>query len=439
MASLASFASSTSATCSKPSGTASGDVLVALVSSAGSAAAISGWTSQASANYASFYFNTILTKVAGGSEPGSYSVSAGPVAESFIILRVIDADTIAVIDGTPTTNSAAGGNITNASITTTVADSLLVIGATAVGSSIGPDGSMTEAVETGPGSTYTLYGNAATEVRGTAGATGTRTQTGGLVAQCMVAIKGASASVPATVDAPTSTATGEAEAPALAAEANLAVPAATATGTAHAPMVGVFTTVAAPTATATGAAHAPSLTTDAVVAGAVATSTAQAYSPAISVDATVAVPVATATAQAIVPTLIADAVIAAVAATANGQAYAPTVGLFATVQAPTATATGSAYAPTIGIGATVTVPAATATAQALIPFVGVTFTGTAWTDGATASVTGRAAHRSTRQATPQPGGSVVRQPSQQGSITSSDSPSGFVRARPHPTARSDAR
>lgn len=316
MASLATFASSTSATCSKPASTASGDVLVALVASAGAAATITGFTSQASANYFSFYFSTILTKVAGGSEPSSYSVSAGPIVESFIILRVTDADTSSVIDGTPTTNTAAGTDITNSSITTTVADSLLVIGAAAVWA-IGNDASMSEVAENGPGSTYSMYGNAAIEARGTAGATGTRTQTGYLVAQCMVAIKGAAAS-------PDGTATTSAATVTISGNSTTATGVQNATATTSPATV----TISGGTTSATAAQNATATTSAATVAisGGATTATAIQNATAATSAATITISggssTATGTSDAVATTLAALIALTGRASTAVGSADA---------------------------------------------------------------------------------------------------------------------
>lgn len=437
MASLASFASSTSATCNKPTGTASGDVLVALVSSAGSAAAITGWTSQVSANFSSFYFETLLTKVAGGSEPSSYSVSAGPVVESFIILRVTDADTSAVIDGTPT--SASSGVC--GSITTTVPDSLLVMGSVATGT-ISPDASMSEAVETGPGGTYSLYGNAATEARASAGATGSRTQTSGgtVVASVMVAIKGA-ASGTALVEPPDATATTAGIAPSLSADANIATPDATATSAALAPTIsadGVLTSV---TATATSDAFAPTLTADALVAVPAATATTAAPAPAVVGEFSVVVlaPTATATTTALTPGMVADALITAIAAEANTAAYTPAVGIFANVLAPVATATTDAGVPDIRLGIRVYATAATSESAAFAPMAGQTYQGVPWDGGSSVAYGQAGANIGAISMRPHATGSMTGAPDTQSTHSGIAHPTGSVTGRIRHTARITSR
>lgn len=179
-----SVASSASATCAKPTGTASGDLLVAIVGAVGGAPSLAGWDSRAAANNSGFYFESVFTRVAGGSEPADYTFSA-PAVEGVIILRLSGADTSTIIDGTATTST----NGTAGSITTTADGSMLVMGSVGTGA-ITPDAGMVEADESGPGATYNLYVNAATETRATAGATGTRTQTAGgsLVTSAMVAL-----------------------------------------------------------------------------------------------------------------------------------------------------------------------------------------------------------------------------------------------------------
>jgi len=201
-----SVASAASFTCSKPTGTASGDTLTAAVFGIGSTtfASLSGWTQRATATN-SIYTLTILTKIAGGSEPATYTFTGPPAAGATVIVRSSGGDTSAVIDGTPTSSATA----TVGSITTTSANSLLIMATVGLGdttgTSIAPDAAMTERAELVEANV--AYGSleVATELRASAGATGTRTSTdasaiGFLTA--MVAIKEAStaASHPLTGD-----------------------------------------------------------------------------------------------------------------------------------------------------------------------------------------------------------------------------------------------
>lgn len=195
-----SVASAASFTCTKPTGTASGDVLTAAVFSIGSAngATSSGWTQQKVQSLSSTYTLTILTKAAGGSEPANYTfATTSGIAGATVIVRTTGSNTTTVIDGTATSSNTA----TAASITTTSANSILIMATVGfndlTGTSIVPNAGMTEVAELVEANV--TYGSleVAYEVRGSAGASGTRTSTDASASgflTAMVAIKEASSS-----------------------------------------------------------------------------------------------------------------------------------------------------------------------------------------------------------------------------------------------------
>lgn len=166
-----SVASSLTGTCTKPTGVASGDVLVAHVYGAGTSSGPAGWTKAIEANVGGSYYASLWTKTAGGSEPANYTWTA-TIIEGVQIIRLSSAGPIT---GTAT---SATSTLTAPSVTPS-ADAMLIYGGVAAGSTatLSPDPSMTERAENGPGATLTMTGHICTEYRASGGATGTRTST----------------------------------------------------------------------------------------------------------------------------------------------------------------------------------------------------------------------------------------------------------------------
>lgn len=119
----------TSTTITKPAGTASGDVLLAVVANGGAATAPStvpsGWTLVASASISTTFWAGVYSLIAGGSEPANYTWSgfADSCAGSMIAISGADTSTpVAASRAQANTN----GNIACASITAPVVDCLIV-------------------------------------------------------------------------------------------------------------------------------------------------------------------------------------------------------------------------------------------------------------------------------------------------------------------------
>lgn len=128
-------AATSPATVTKPSGTASGDLLIACVvaSSAGGRYfdTPSGWTSEDLTNMGStnHYYLQTFSKVAGGSEPSSYDFDPRVqyVIGGVIIARVSGAEDPATTSLViATASSGASGTCTAPSVTPTDADSLVL-------------------------------------------------------------------------------------------------------------------------------------------------------------------------------------------------------------------------------------------------------------------------------------------------------------------------
>lgn len=122
----------TTTVCDKPTGTAEGDLLVALVGGAFASGTpdvtLSGWTRRAWRVTTTMFF-AVLTKVAGGSEPTSYTFNNGLSASTrrAAIMRVSGADPTTPFDGTPSTNDGSGTTITGTGITTGEDNSLVCL------------------------------------------------------------------------------------------------------------------------------------------------------------------------------------------------------------------------------------------------------------------------------------------------------------------------
>lgn len=122
-------AAATSITVNKPTGTASGDLLLASVTLRISSATITppaGWTQVASGGASSITLATFI-KVAGGSEPSSYTFTtslAGRQAAG--IDRITGADPITPVDVHSSASGTAATSLVAAAVDPSSADTLLV-------------------------------------------------------------------------------------------------------------------------------------------------------------------------------------------------------------------------------------------------------------------------------------------------------------------------
>lgn len=178
-----SSATATSATCNKPTGTSTGDVLVAVVLSYSAGASLAGWTAQVSVDYSATYYTTILTRVADGSEGASFTFSSGGTVYSVGISRFSGVDTTSPINGTPTSNVGLLTPAVLPAITTTDDDAMLVMACGALPATGGITvtevafSAGTERWATGDASGVGSRSELATELIASAGSTGTRTIT----------------------------------------------------------------------------------------------------------------------------------------------------------------------------------------------------------------------------------------------------------------------
>jgi hypothetical protein len=174
---------SSSVALTTPTGTAVGDLLVVDVDAAGTSAITSpsGWTSMFTGAGFTTY-STVRYRVATAADAAgaSYTWTLGSTRKAVgRMISYVGVDTTTV--GTPATNGASSGTtITFNSVTTAVANSLVVLGATALNGSgtesLTPPGSATTRVNTatsGTGSQLRSYSG--DFIKATAGATGNLT------------------------------------------------------------------------------------------------------------------------------------------------------------------------------------------------------------------------------------------------------------------------
>jgi hypothetical protein len=171
-----SAATSTSTTCNRPPGTASGDLLIACIPGAPQGQSItppSGWTLIDRAQQAGDdIFGVAYWKIAGGSEPSSYTFTAtGNDFFAMAILRYDGHDPVTPI-GPSTDNSGSGTTRTALGITTPEDNCILVAFIAATGTSTTTPSGMTQRAEILDG--LDVYD----QTIATAGATGNRTNTG---------------------------------------------------------------------------------------------------------------------------------------------------------------------------------------------------------------------------------------------------------------------
>ena len=168
-----------------PTGTIAGDLLIGDVDAAGTSAitAPSGWTSivagAGTSTYSSAYYRVATAADAAGA---SYTWNLGSTRKA--VGRIVDyvgVDTTSI--GAPAVNGAASGTtITFNSVTTSVANSMVILVATALNNSgaesLTPPGSATTRVNTATsGSGSQLRSYSGEFVQATAGATGNKTGT----------------------------------------------------------------------------------------------------------------------------------------------------------------------------------------------------------------------------------------------------------------------
>jgi hypothetical protein len=119
-------------TCDKPSGLAAGDVMYAYVMAYDDAVDTvpsppSGWSIIGTTAGSSQQQSTLLRKVAGGSEPATYTfTTTNPGYQDTVILRITGADTTTPEDGV-SSNGGAGLSRTGTGVTTTGANRLLLL------------------------------------------------------------------------------------------------------------------------------------------------------------------------------------------------------------------------------------------------------------------------------------------------------------------------
>lgn len=174
---------STSVTVTKPSGTVSGDYLLAFiwVESSPTVTPPSGWNLELSQNETTHGSGTgyVYSKTAGGSEPADYTWSwTGDSKSNGIVIRISGQDAVTPLN-TITRDDAKPASTTQTSptVTTTVDDCLIIrtLQQTRISCSPAtPPGSHTERWDfTGPTDFDDTFGAGATIVQASAGATGT--------------------------------------------------------------------------------------------------------------------------------------------------------------------------------------------------------------------------------------------------------------------------
>lgn len=160
-------------TLTKPTGTTQGMLMVASVASeSNKTASLSGWTSVGHASNSQIGLD-ILYKVAGASEPSSYTFAmSGSTKSAGGIVTIRGASTSSPID----VIGAASSTATAPSITTGVANTLLLGCWGNIAAATSPPSGMTEQWDTA--FQDKIASVCSTEPRATAGATGTRAVTG---------------------------------------------------------------------------------------------------------------------------------------------------------------------------------------------------------------------------------------------------------------------
>lgn len=357
-------------TVSKPTGTVNGNVMVAAVSSNfNDLIAPTGWVFQVESSSNGNEYLTLFTKTA-SSEPSSYTWGSNLSAFGGMIYQVgittfAGADTNA-LDGTPTTGSFYGSGadtVTASSLTTTSNNSILVQAAFSYNyytdtTDIVPDAAMTEQWDDIVSSAQAL--NLTTELRATAGATGSRTATitrtgGGAVfgsfATAMLALQIAVPTI--SVNGTTATVTTAANVGTLTYGANITGTSAVVTGTANAGALP--RSISGVTASASIVANVGAV--NRVIAGIAATVAVSANAGSLSYAASPAGTTAVVSVTANVGTRTYGANISGTTATVVSAANAATFRF--DIPGTTSIAVATANAGVVGIGAVVSGTTAT--------------------------------------------------------------------------------
>jgi hypothetical protein len=186
-ASSATSSSILSLTIAKPAGTTTNDVLIAGITVRGTPTITppAGWTLIRSDANSTTITQALYRKVAGGSEPASYAWTFNHpiVAAVGGIAAYSGVDTSTPVDVSGGQANASSTTVTAPSVTTTVANTLVVgFFGTANDATFSAASGMTERYDVDADGTNQIGGEAADEARPTAGATGSRAATASVAA-----------------------------------------------------------------------------------------------------------------------------------------------------------------------------------------------------------------------------------------------------------------
>jgi hypothetical protein len=178
----------TGLTIAKPTGTTTNDVLLASLTLRGAAITITppaGWTQVRTDANGSTVNQTIYRKVAGGSEPASYaftfSVPVSAAVGGMVAYSGVDTTNPVDVHGGQT--NASSTSVTAPSVTTTVADAMLVgFFGTGNDTSFTTPSGMTERFDTDADGSSQVAGAADDVAQAAAGASGTKVATAGIAA-----------------------------------------------------------------------------------------------------------------------------------------------------------------------------------------------------------------------------------------------------------------
>jgi hypothetical protein len=331
--------SNLSGVCNKPTGTAQDDILVGFVIGTAAITAPSGWVTLNAGNFSSVFY-WMGYKVAGGSEPASYTWTN---AASFIGVEISaysGGDITTPTNGTATfgNNGAAGPTYAIPSIITTVGNVVLVECSfiyyiSGDGGGVDPPTGFTERSEHNPAAA-TYYLETADSLQASAGASGTKTVTANPTGATMFIFAGMVGLTPGVtapvILAPTLTGTGSMNVPDLAVviagvpllsgtgswlnptllgAVTLMPPKLTGTGTLLAPSVGVPAVIAAPLLSGSGVLLLPSPAGDATIAPPLLSGSGGMQIPVITAEALLDAPTLSGVGVLLEPTLTAEAII----------------------------------------------------------------------------------------------------------------------------------
>jgi len=166
----------------RPAGTQNADLLLATIDVLGTAAPSipAGWTLLRSDSAGSTLDQRIYLHVAGGAEPASYTWTfAGTQNASGVVVAYVGADVTAPVDATSGASSTSAATATAPSLTTTVANALLVgtFGAAASATVAPPAGMLEQAEIVGGGGGKRTVTELADQPAPLVGATGSRSAT----------------------------------------------------------------------------------------------------------------------------------------------------------------------------------------------------------------------------------------------------------------------